>query len=425
MNTKKLYTLFEKIESTENLLGLFTYNETNSWINVKYGLFRDYFKVNQVNKKNQIKLSLLIPILKNILNSYSNRKSKSLYFGTTRGLVVNQKNEIKDIYSSEEIFSPSEVKTFMTLNSFNDLKKNSSFLRERRVSCDNLYYNILAKINFSKSSSKINFSELKKEIDLLGLDIDINLFYKLHNNFINQYKFYDRLLSKYKKVKNAYIVSSHSKSFITAVLQKRKISVIEIQHGIVGNSHIGFDFKCEIHHLPIPNKIYVYNEFWKKELLNCNFTKDIQIFKYYKYQNIFPEIKKNQAPYILFTGQGLFYDEIQKLFMNGIEFLKRNKITFHYRPHPSETSSLVFKELSIKYPHEFVYNTQEYSTEYLIKHAVAHISVQSTCHFDCVEILGKTHILDITWMNNPLKRFTKSYPENFVSITKLNDLEIL
>lgn len=424
MKHENLFLALDEIESKEHLIDLFKHDEYNSWIHVKYGIFRNVINLNQINKKKEIKAIFLLSILKNFFFKFKRNKSKQLFFGSTRGLLQSL-NGIIDIYLIKDVVKKSETKMFMTLNSFEDIQKFNSYINENEIVFDNLHYNLHSKLFKNKIKSKNDYSEIIQLFKKNKISITSNTIKKLHDDYISKYNYYLRLIKKFKNAQNAIIVSSHSKTFITAALKKQKIKVIEVQHGIIGRSHIGYNLKCDTKKLPIPDILYVYNDFWKNEILLCNFTKNIKLFPYYKYENINPLINKINKPYILFTGQGYFYKEIKKFIQSGISFLKENHLSFIYKPHPSEDNkSSEIKALSEIYNPIVQYDEPLFSTEYLIKYSSAHISIKSSCHFDAVSIIGKTYILEIDGYKNNLLDYKKQFPDNFDSITKLSDLKI-
>lgn len=422
MKHKNLFLALDEIESKERLIDLFKHDEFNSWIHVKYGIFRNVINLNQINKQKELKINYLFSILKNILFIIKKNKSKQLFFGSTRGLLQTQK-EIIDIYLIKEIVDKRDCKMFMTLNSFEDIQKFNSYINENEIVFDNLHYNIYSKIFKNKIETKNDFSEIIQILEKNNINITHNSIKKLHDEYILKYNFYSRLIKRYKNAESAIIVSSHSKTFITAALKKQKIKVIEVQHGIIGRSHIGYDLKCDIEKLPIPDVLYVYNDFWKDEILLSNFTKNIKLFSYYKYENITPLNNRINKSYILFTGQGYFYEEIQQFIKNGISFLKENNLSLIYKPHPSEESKYSeIKELCEMHSSILQYGEPLYSTEYLIKHSKAHISIKSSCHFDAISIIGKTNILSIKNYPNTLSIYSEKYPNNFFIIDNLKNV---
>lgn len=423
MKHKNLYLALDEIESKENLIDLFKYDESNSWIHVKYGIFRSVINLNQIKKNKEIKFSLIYSIIKNLyFLIISKKKSKQLFFGTTRGF-LKRKNEIIDIYLINKFINKNETKMFMTLNSFDDIQKFNPYINENKIVFDNLIYNIYVKFLRPKSIVKEDFKEIISILEKNDISIQDNTIKRLHNDYILKYNFYNRIIRKYKNAESAIVVSSHSKTFITAALKKQKIQVAEVQHGIIGKSHIGYNFKCNINKLPTPDILYVYNDFWKKEILLSNFTKDIRLFSYYKYENITPTENKINRKYIIFTGQGYFYKEIERFLENGISYLSSNNYILIYKPHPSEESKgSIIKKLCEANSDTLLYDEQSYSTEYLIQYSIAHISVKSSCHFDAISIIGKTNILSIKNYINTISIYSEKYPNSFHIIDDLKDV---
>lgn len=425
MKIDKIYEVFRKIEEDKSLMDLFEIDGTNSWVHVKFEVYKAHFILNQINKGKGIRLKHISMLIIHFFRIFRYKNRKNLFFGLSRGIVKINNQNFENVYLMKEHIDPNNVKLFLTLNSYNEINQNKSYLNKEKVVFDNVLYSFY-KIVFGKliKPKSVDFST----VCTLFYDAEINInnetINKIHIDFFLRYKFYSWLIKKYKNVTNAYIVSAYSKSSITAALKRRNIHVAEIQHGLIGKVHYGYNFYCDINDLPLVDSIYVYNDFWKKEMEKCNFAKNIFTYKYYKYQNIFPSENKIGFDYILFTGQGLLYEEIVNFLSEGVEFLRKNNLKLIYKPHPAENiDNCPIKELSNR-SSEIIFNNYQYSTEYMIKYAKAHISIQSSCHFDAVEIIGKTHIANFSNIENNVLDFVKSNPENFIAINTLSEISI-
>lgn len=425
MKIDKIYEVFRKIEENKSLMDLFEIHGTNSWTHVKFEVYKSHIIVNQINKRKGIRLKYISMLILHFLRVFSHKNKQSLFFGLSRGIIQKNNKDFENVYLMKEHIDSNNVKLFLTLNSYNEINQNKSYLDQEKVVFDNILYSFY-KIVFGRliKSKKVDFSVISTMFINAGINVNNEAINKIHLDFYMRYKFYSWLIKKYKNVTNAYIVSAYSKSSIIAALKQRNIHVAEIQHGLIGKVHFGYNFYCDIKNLPIVDSIYVYNDFWKKEIEKCNFTKTILTYKYYKYQNIFPTENKINFDYILFTGQGLLYDEIVEFLLEGVEFLRKNSLKLIYKPHPAENiDSCLIKELSTKISEIIFYNYQ-YSTEYMIKYAKAHVSIYSSCHFDAVEIIGKTHVVNFSNMENSVLDFVKSNPENFIAINSLSEISI-
>jgi hypothetical protein len=98
--------------------------------------------------------------------------------------------------------------------------------------------------------------------------------------------------------------------------------------------------------------------------------------------------------YAVFTGQGISYDKVFAFFKDFMQLNPTIKLV--YRPHPREHLNYKKYTDNMLSSNFLVVDRDSYAdTKKLILGAKAHISIFSSCHFEAIELLHKTYVLDI------------------------------
>ena len=100
---------------------------------------------------------------------------------------------------------------------------------------------------------------------ILSLDVILRIFSYFHWNR----RVYSALLG-YLQPEMLVMQTAYTRHEVVAAAREYKIKVIEFQHGIIDRHHPGYSwlhsaqpYKTQI---PLPDRIYLYGEHWKKEL---------------------------------------------------------------------------------------------------------------------------------------------------------------
>jgi hypothetical protein len=251
------------------------------------------------------------------------------------------------------------------------------------------------------------------------VDVDVSIWNLLgvHARFYSGYLIF-RLLFASLKIVRSYVVSAYSNSEGCAALKRKAVRVLEIQHGIVGPAHRGYNYAVRNPRLPTPDEIEVYSEFWREELIVAGFfdSTRIRIGARVKYVLAARERSPEIARYYVFTGQGIFREEV-------LRFLRefggsRTDAHLFYVPHPTESReylSAIDKEI-VLHPNVHRWPHARYSTECLIMHGLGHVSIYSSCHFDAAHFGRRSYVLDVM-PENPMHYYTQRFPLMFVPIS--------
>jgi hypothetical protein len=428
--------ILSKIEQNHDVLSIFQYKDTTAWISIKNlittSLYDDDIRINNSNKNNIFSLKGIKTIL-NSLKYYLflifDKKEKDIFLGASTGLFAH-KNQTKDAYFPYDSVDHKSTIYMLNCTSLDELIKYDKYIKKYHIVIEN-YLLVIVKKLFTKLFSLILSKKKKLEIrnfntilKIENINISDKHLIRRYMEFSIGYRLY-QVFFRLLNIKTAYIVSAPTKSDMLAALKSLNIKTIEIQHGIVGRLHRGYNFTLSKNNiLPTVDKINVYNQFWKDEIIKAGYFKEeqINIVGRLKYDIVEKNIEKLNFKYIVFTGQGAFFNQIIKFFKDADKLLSENKIKMFYKAHPREFKSEkdAFKK-SINDLKSCNFYEDIYTTEELIKNSIAHISVFSSCHFDAVYYKEKTYILDIM-ENNIMNFYVNSAADKFIKINTIKDL---
>jgi len=244
----------------------------------------------------------------------------------------------------------------------------------------------------------------------------------LHARFAAGVLLYRLFLAPFK-IERAFVVSAYSNAEICAVLRERRIPVEELQHGIIGRIHRGYNYATRNPRLPTPDIVRVYNEFWHTELLDAGYYKAsaVVVSPRLKYVLAESEHRAFEFDYVAFTGQGICLAEIEQ-FVREFATLE-SELHLVYIPHPNESREYTarLETAASGCARVHILTQRTHSTERLIIDSVAHISIYSSCHFDAIHYKGKTYVLDVL-PENALGYYLARRPEQFTAIRSASEL---
>ena len=407
--------ILEKLEKFYNVVDIYKYKTSTAWINIKNYIYSkslnyDFFIENQkLDKKKALYFVFL-----SFINLFR-QKGDVLFVGAGSGIMQIDEQYI-DIY--KDAIQEKNIIYFTSIDRLDRMYQAKEFYKKNHIIVHSLLFSVIRNIiaKFMKNRVVLNDDEIIRFLEESNISIsndDIKYIYAKFKAGYHIYKF----LFKFYNIKKAYIVSSYSNTEMIAVLKEKNIEVIEIQHGLIGEMHRGYNYKIKSKLLPTPNTIMVYDEFWKQELIDADYyqSEQIKIFEKFQYKKV-KNIKIFNKKFIVFTGQGIFKDEIENFFYNSIKFLEENDLYLVYLPHPSENFNFDISSEYIK-----ILNQKEYLTEQYIKSAIAHISIYSSCHFDAIHFHNKTFVFDVM-KDNIMDYYKNKYPQNVIYIKNLDEV---
>lgn len=430
--------LLNEIEKDKEVVSIFKYKDTTAWIAVKNLLtaimYNKNIRLETSNKKDIFSrkaLNIIFFSLKKYLFYIKSKEKKSIFLGASTGLFEHEKKVLDSYFPYYDLHPNSTIYMFNCGN-LNDLNQFENYVKENNIVIENyllvMFKKLFAKVIFMKLSKKkseelIGFNTYLKTISINTPD---KMLLSKYAEFIAGYKLY-RLFFKFLTIDKAYVVSAPTKSDMVAALKSLNIEVIEVQHGIVGKLHRGYNFAIEKNTiLPVVDRIDVYNQFWKDEVLNAGYFEDEQlnIVGRLKYDIVKSDIESLNFKYIILTGQGAFFEKIIEFFKASDTLLEQKNIKMFYKTHPRELASELDKlRDSIDALKACEIYDGDYTTEALIKNSLAHVSVFSSCHFDAVYYKNRTYVLDIM-DENIMKYYAYSSSNNFIMINTIEEILI-
>ncbi len=214
------------------------------------------------------------------------------------------------------------------------------------------FYKLLYKFFFCFSKFKIainnHASELKSILyDEFNVDISEKYISKIifkslfiHNGIIKMYK---KLLLKIKPkciVYQQYYNIEHM--CMNEVAKSLGIDTIELQHGVIGNSHIAYNFLSSKNYNFFPTKIFFWGEYWKNtaRIPIGDKNKIVTGFPYYDYQiGLYNHTKNKSNKFrILVLSQDTVTCKFVSIFDELLTKFEANNVAYEliYKLHPLE-----------------------------------------------------------------------------------------
>lgn len=386
------FNILQKIESNQKVENIIIDN-IQIWPLVKFSLFRTLTGgENKTPLWGQIKNQLKNYTIKNISSSYFHLK------------------KIKKINSKEIIFSFPDSRRQIN-------KKYYDILFD----LDEKYQNIPlfewnSPVNHIENSCKKNRIYF---LDYLSLKVNIltifhKIFYRKKTNLVIkeipkhkiefitkiqyiQFKLYkkefENMFSNNNTIKKIYIKTSytprHQALIFTA--KNHNIEVIELQHGIISQTHPGYIFKKKFDNKLFPDKLLVYGLEVKKLIenesyiyQNMGYHKQLRNIKK-KYsmskEKLVRKINPDGKKIILITSQWIKKDDIKKRTLNLLKKVSSEYIVI-LKTHPLEKNvSEFYKELK-EYKNFKLITDNNISVYELFEITDIHTSFFSTCVFE-------------------------------------------
>jgi hypothetical protein len=373
-------------------------------------LLKHHIIIRQANKngiedlqyKSSSKLRLFLALLLSIFNlvrAYFSSSKKAFFGASSRAVIKN--DSVKD-----EFLADDKLVDFTLLYHCSNFEKvclKSAF--KKKVVFENILMKCftIGRVFFVKQknissnyfSSKL-LKTLQQDFDLEASDIDSIVF-----DFENKKQFYSLLL-RFLRVDKVWLISSYTKAAIISASNNLKIETTELQHGLLAPYHPSYSFSgaCPWSSSLLPRHLLLTSSFWLSFMKKSNFVDKLNISvnelakDNTNILDTYCSSLQEGGGYILFTGQGICYNEV---FDFICEFLSLNPtVKFVYRPHPREHLNYLAYTEHILPDNFVVIDRDSYAdTKQLVRGAKAHISIFSSCHFEAIELLNKTYVLDI------------------------------
>ena len=378
----------------------------------KYGVFE---KTHSLKLSKTEKILHSFTLIKNIIFHFKDNKLKkvdTLIFSHNRSQKTN--NELIDPYT--HYLKKELSKEKISFLDFESPYKGKHY-RKRKIYTRYLD-NILILRNIKKYfiRNTIGLSE-REIINQLSKEINQNSYTYLNikkillNNtkkFKTTYKFY---LSLFKKTqpKKIYVVVSYGKGELISAAKHLNIEVIELQHGTFSKYHLGYSFPKKYNIRYIPDKFYVWNDYWKN-IIKLPFDEKNIIIAPFKHLELekkrYKSTKKDKNSLIIFS-QGGITKKIADKISDNISFFKKFNITIKLHPNEYHMKKKYKYLNKLEKKHNIKIKTNLNLHEKL---AISEYQagVYSTALYEGVEFNCKTILLDLPGIEY-MEKFIKKY----------------
>lgn len=315
------------------------------WKNIRSGV---YYRMSEIKgffnpvKPNLSKKEKLQSLLSIIVNSLKHRATKPQ---TTKLVVLHPrtletKGKNMDAYSYP-YFQDDADSTFWSRSSIGEKPKSYS---THSKSLDGMYwafmlFKVLAKLPYRPQAFKTYYAKLAPLFNRVNIDQSrfSQFLYCEYLNFNYQTKCYINLLQE-TLVKEVYLVDSYSKNAaLIEACNRLEIKVIEFQHGIISNYHLGYSVaQPDRLHKLFPDKFLAWGPQW---LNGCSLPSQIEI----DYIEPFYKVKVKSVPKknkLIIISQSVIGQELASYVISNTNLDIFDEVVF--KLHPSELSNLEF-----------------------------------------------------------------------------------
>lgn len=267
---------------------------------------------------------------------------------------------------------------------FESFERNLEKLKNKKISIHNPInvFRILFK-NFYREN---NFTEI---IDLINKEFNSNsLTNEDLNNLIIQYqidyKFYS-LIFRFKKPKVIFITQNGIQKGLFAAAKKFKIPVIEVQHGIIDEGHLSYNYCKNIDYsgnkISLPSYFFTFSEFWAKDLY-YPVNEIINIGNsYYSSQNEI-DLKKSEKG-LLVASSDIFGENLKELV---IDFSLKYKLPIYFKLHPNQYFQKEYFQDEFKEFDNVAVFTNNKTVYELLELSCAVLVIQSTVIYEALHM---------------------------------------
>lgn len=446
MKAEEIYKIFIDIEAELNLFeqkikGVYFWERIRFYVHREISIKASRSKFNSSRKRS--KKGLLKKFLKSFRNFFLNnpylcRKKPFLLYGHPR----RKKYEggvYWDLYLDPIIDKIFKTSDYVYLEPYYFYLEEGHFHPPKTKEIK--YADIISLISFIlKFFIRITLTKSEKE----KVDEIQDIFYKYYKIkidicshikavlFLNKTRLWQyKLLLSIIAPKVVFLVVSYGNEDFIEACKSKKIPVIELQHGLVYKTHMGYSFAHENDKKTFPDYFFSFGEFWKE-------TTKFPIKKEFVFNVGFPlleskveqykDIKKQNKVIFISSGPG---GEWISEFAIELTKIKPNNYKIIYKLHPQEYK---FKgewyEKLYKTNIEVVDNDKIDLYRYLAESKIV-IGVASTVIYESIAFDCSIYLLDLPGIStmhnlfkyNGVKKIRKPSEVNFIEVEKNKPLK--
>ena len=209
------------------------------------------------------------------------------------------------------------------------------------------------------------------------------------------------IISKKKKTKLIFFVDKITNQPIIKAANKLNIITVEIQHGSPSKKKFNYSNKPSIQEKFSPDYYFSFGEFWKKQLPNNYYNKNLVVVG----QNLsikIPKLNKKSKDWLVLDD--LYSRDL--LIEKSIFIKKKFNTNVIYRLHPAKLSLTDEEYFKLKKNKIKISNSIDVTISDNLKNTKSVICNFTTLIFECSNLGYDTYILNKIFM---IKIFTKKY----------------
>ena len=369
------------------------------------------YKTSGISLRKAEKLKIAFHDLPSLINP-----SKSDYVIHTEagGLVERRKGKLRDIWADELIENLGDCFKLETVNvgDYSIRQANASIKSHMTISMFSFFEKAAKRFIPNKEIEDASI----KLLSLISREFcdgpfDFSWIRSWVSSFYWNKKFFKWFFSRIQP--KVYLTRAFARPSIIAAAKELSIPTIECQHGLLNGAHSSYAWGDNAaayrSHMPIPDYLFLYGEYWKKELSTSSFWGDsLRVvgnprFDQYKREAI---ERSRDCITILVTAQKRHTEPLIDFLIRFLGEMEKNRtgvrllIKIHPRYHTD--SRLFFKAFESYRNVDILGPESPASTFELFAQADLHASVYSTCHYESLAFGVPTLIIPLSGYENVL-----------------------
>jgi len=197
------------------------------------------------------------------------------------------------------------------------------------------------------------------------------------------------------------LINAYNDHAVVAAAKELGIQVVELQHGALNRYSPGYAWSTYAlpykSHMPIPDRLFLYGDYWKQELEELGFWGDALESVGSPYMDQFRGQHNYQVEQVtlVVTTQNVDTDQLIE-FLDTFVQLANGTMDFRLiiKLHPQEPDKIPYAQRLERYKNVTILsNTEPPPTFELLALADFHLSISSTCHYEALALGTPTVIL--------------------------------
>lgn len=277
------------------------------------------------------------------------------------------------------------------------------------------YIDFLPPILFKIKSKYIKIEYFRTKAKKIAKLIMLNFGVQLDENdlelkLLKYYYYYKKrkrmILKLLKKISPQLIIEvvgyEFNKLILNEAAKELGIQTIELQHGVIGRGHIAYNFKITRNYTYLPDKLFVFSDYWKN---TCNFLAEEKNvlsvgYPYLEEQKKkYPKIKLDEAITILVLSQPIYSSAIHDFVKKSLRYLNDADINYKiiYKLHPAEFghNEELYSDMLENQKIEII-NNSDHSLYYYFARSDIQLGVTSTAIFEGLSYQLQTYIINLS-----------------------------